>query len=234
MELRDYKTEEDGIAFNFWPAFADLMLSLVLILILILFLFFAFIVAGNINIAHIKKNQMELIDELGIKYGVIPENVDNNEFRISTNILIRNEPQLQMLGFSDNILFRPDQYILSDKGRSTLNVVGEIIKKKIFLIREIQIQGHADTDISSRYPSNIDLASMRAIEVFKFLKNQVGINPSEHLMSATSFGEYKPVNRSDSDLTYNQQKLNLDNSTKILKDKNRRIELLLFYSVLHK
>ena len=50
-------------------------------------------------------------------------------------------------------------------------------------------------------------------------------------MSATSFGEFKPVSRLDTDMTYDQSRLTKDNSTKNLKDRNRRIELLLFYSV---
>ena len=48
-------------------------------------------------------------------------------------------------------------------------------------------------------------------------------------MSATSFGEYIPVRRLTDDRTYNRQKLMQDNRTRVLKAKNRRIEILLFY-----
>ena len=48
-------------------------------------------------------------------------------------------------------------------------------------------------------------------------------------MSATSFGEYKPVQRLMDDSTYTPEKLMKHNSTRALKAKNRRMEILLFY-----
>ena len=128
-------------------------------------------------------------------------------------------------------LFPQDKHGLSETGKQTLTIIGQLLKKQLPVIREIQIQGHADTDKSRLYPTNLDLAAFRAIEVFKYLQNEVGIDPAEHLMSATSFGEFKPVQRSDEDLSYNDLNLIKDNRTKSLKDRNRRIELLLFYSI---
>jgi outer membrane protein OmpA-like peptidoglycan-associated protein len=57
----------------------------------------------------------------------------------------------------------------------------------------------------------------------------VGINPAENLMSVTSFGEYKPVQRSEDDSSYSLERLQADNSTAELKGRNRRVEVLLFY-----
>ena len=53
-------------------------------------------------------------------------------------------------------------------------------------------------------------------------------------MSATSFGEYKPVQRSTDDSTYTLEKLMEHNGMEHdgdnkLKARNRRIEILLFY-----
>ena len=41
--------EEDTLDFNFWPSFADLMLTLVLILVIIVFVVIAVISAGTVD-----------------------------------------------------------------------------------------------------------------------------------------------------------------------------------------
>ena len=147
-----------------------------------------------------------------------------------TEIQIQNEATLQRYSFSDRILFRRNKYDLNEEGKRTLRVVGHEITKNLKDIKEIQIQGHADPDRpADQYFFNLDLAASRAIEVYKFLQLSIRIDPTRHLMSATSFGEYKPVQRSTDDSTYNRQKLMHDNSTPALKARNRRIEILLFY-----
>ena len=151
-----------------------------------------------------------------------------------TEILIRNEATLQRYSFSDRILFRRNKYDLNEEGKRTLRIVGREIKKNLKDIKEIQIQGHADPDRPAEdYFFNLDLAASRAIEVYKFLQRSIRIDPARHLMSATSFGEYKPVQRSTDDSTYNSgQKLMQDNKAlDALKAKNRRIEILLFYQL---
>jgi flagellar motor protein MotB len=107
--------------------------------------------------------------------------------------------------------------------------VGNVLKKQLLQIKEIQIQGHTDPSPSMKFDSNLYLGALRAIEVFRFLQNNVGIDPTQNLMSATSFGEYKPLQRSDNYAEYNEAQLVQDNSTQELRDKNRRIELRLFY-----
>ena len=229
--------EEDTLDFNFWPSFADLMLTLVLILVIIVFVVIAVISAGTVDLKEVEQKQQEMIDAIAAEYGVEPKEEQNGYFVIpiqledggSTEILVQNEPTLQRFSFRDRILFAPDQYVLKEDGETTLRIVGTLIKTNLDDIREIQIQGHADTDKSLRLPSNLHLAARRAIEVFNFLQEQVSIDPATHLMSATSFGEFKPVQRSIEDATYNPEKIKAHNSTDELKARNRRIEILLFY-----
>ena len=147
----------------------------------------------------------------------------------STEILIHNEATLQRYSFSDRILFGPDRYDLNEEGKKTLLIVGRQIKNNLKNISEIQIQGHADPDRPAYVPSNLHLGALRAIEVYKFLQNRIRIDPARHLMSATSFGEYKPVQRLNKDSTYNLEKLKDHNLNNTLKAKNRRMEILLFY-----
>jgi flagellar motor protein MotB len=228
--------EDDILEFNFWPSFADLMLALVLVLVLLLFLFTAIVTVGTVNFEQVEKNQRQVIDSIAAAYNIEPKQKDKNVFEISItgassrDIEIRNEPPLQKITFSDRIIFIPNDYTINEDGRAVLKIVGEALKTQLPNIREIQIQGHADTDPTMRFPSNTHLAALRAIEVLRYLQDVTGIDPTKQLMSATSFGEFAPVQRAlQSD--YSREKLSRDNSTIELKARNRRIELLLFYRV---
>lgn len=228
--------EDDILDFNFWPSFADLMLSLVLILVLIIFIVYAVIAAGSVNLKQIQDGQMSMVNSVANEYGVAPVEKSKDLFiipiilanRARSEISIKNGIEVQRFSFKDRVLFPPDGYLLSGDGEKVLSIVGQKIKEQLSNIKEIQIQGHADTD-KTRYTSNLHLAAFRAIEVFSFLKLNVGIDPAMYMMSATSFGEYKPVQRSEDDRTYNEKRLFDDNSTDELKAQNRRIEILLFY-----
>jgi len=240
--------EENTLDFNFWPSFSDLMLILVLILVIVVF---AVIVSfsvkpepvkppdpiGDVIPSEVKDNQMAMINAISADYNVVPKETDKDTFRIRiphdngeySEILIKNEATLQRYSFSDRILFKPDRYALNEEGKKTLLIVGRQIKKNLQNFSEIQIQGHADPDTPGIERSNLHLAALRAIEVFRFLQHEIRIDPARHLMSATSFGEYKPVQRTDKDRIYTPEKLKRHNKDKKLKAKNRRIEILLIY-----
>ena len=244
--------EDNTLDFNFWPSFSDLMLTLVLILVIVVFaVIAAFSVGteeptpskpkpseGEVIPPEVQQKQMDMIHAIAATaYGVLSKEVETNTFEIKrrtgvnryTTIKIKNEPTLQRFSFSDRILFKPDKYNLSISGKETLQKVGNQIKEKLDNITEIQIQGHADPDKPTFEPSNLHLAAKRAITVFQFLQEKIDIDPAKHLMSATSFGEYKPVQRKNGDKTYTLEKLKEHNLTKELKDNNRRIDILLFY-----
>ena len=186
-------------------------------------------------IAKVKEKQKKIIEAIAAAYGTDYEEVESDSFKIrleddgDTEILIRNEATLQRYSFSDRILFEPDKYDLNEEGRKTLRIVGHQIKDNLKNIGEIQIQGHADPDRPAYVPSNLHLGALRAIEVYKFLQNRIRIDPARYLMSATSFGEYKPVQRSAQDSTYTPERLRIDNRNNVLKAKNRRMEILLIY-----
>ena len=244
--------EDNTLDFNFWPSFSDLMLTLVLILVIVVF---AVIVAfsagpeptppepeppdGTVIPPEVEQKQMEMIHAIAAAYRVKPiprtSEPDSYEIRIRTGvdrytkITIKNEPTLQRYSFSDRILFEPNKFNLKQNGKDTLRTVGRQIKRNLNSIREIQIQGHADPTPPDFETSNLHLAAKRAISVFRFLQFQIRIDPARHLMSATSFGEYKPIQRSDEDNTYTPEKLKMHNRTRDMRDKNRRIEILLFY-----
>ena len=229
--------DENILDFNFWPSFSDLMLSVVLILILTLFIVSAVLNVGTINLSHVQTNQQEIIDSIATELGEEPTLQDQKEnlYVITTtdngnegDIYIKNEPTFQKITFSSNVLFPPDMIELNNRGRKALQSVGKILKQNIGKIREIQIQGHADPT-PTQFQSNLHLASMRAISVFNFLKDDLQIDPANHLMSISSYGEYKPVQRTGDEKHYSQQILTWHNYSTKKKERNRRIELLVFY-----
>ncbi|MDM8558756.1 OmpA family protein [Candidatus Parabeggiatoa sp. HSG14] len=191
---------------------------------------------GQIDIKEVKKNQMEIVNKIADEYGRKPKINENDENRygISTipphtteEIIIQNDVTIQRISFGSHILFNSDKTALNKDGKQVLTVVGNIFKEKLETIKEIQIQGHADSRKSRNFSSNLQLAALRAIEVFKHFQD-LGIDPHSYIMSATSFGEYKPVQRNYSD-KYNKNKLKEHNDTDEELKQNRRIEVVLIY-----
>ncbi len=231
--------EDNVLDFNFWPSFADLMLSLVLILVLVLFLVTAAISIGTVNLNEVNQNQHKMIEEISNSYNTkaVEMGKDSKTFGISTNgssnydIRIKNEPTLQRITFSDKILFKTGDYQLNETGKKVLTNVGVAIKNRLENIERIQIEGHADNVPVNI--TNVQLAANRAIAVFNFLKDteDIKIDPAKHLMSVTSFGEFNSVQRNESTSKeqYDINQLDKDNESEDKRSRNRRIELLLFY-----
>ncbi|MEZ5308089.1 MAG: OmpA family protein [Pyrinomonadaceae bacterium] len=226
---------DDGLDFNLWTAFADLMLALTLVLSLLLFLITAVVSFGNINLQPIKDNQQQMINSIATNYRVEAKEIAKDSFGISTtssgyfDIQIKNDLNIQRVTFSDRILFRPDETKINPTGQEILKVMGGTLRQQLGIIKEIQIQGHADTLKSARFSSNTQLAAMRAISVLEFFQNKIGIDPFQTLISATTFGEFNSVNRSKTQEPYSKQQVDSDNRTSELRTMNRRIEIVLIY-----
>lgn len=228
--------EQDySLDFNFWTAFADLMLALTLVLCLLLFIITAVISFGTVNLQPIKDNQQLMVKSIADNYKVEAKELSKNTFGISINnssnydIEIKNDLNIQRITFSDRILFKPDETEINSTGQEVLEIVGNTLRSQLKLIQEIQIQGHADTQKSGRYSSNTQLAAMRAISVLDYFQNKIKIDPYENLMSATTFGEFNSVSRTRSNESYNKEKIEADNSNLESRSKNRRIEIVLIY-----
>lgn len=227
---------DSSFDFNFWAAFADIMLSVVLVLCLLLFMFAAVISFGKVNLKRVEENQQSMINSIAKAYKVKPvlrgKDISGISFTGNTidDIRIQNDLNFQRITFSDKLLFSPDRTEINPIGEEVLSVVGKTLISQLPTIKEIQIQGHADTQKSGKFRTNTELAAMRAISVYQFLQEKVGIDPNQHLMSATSFGEFKSVERGNNDkLAYNREKLLLDNDNEESRSHNRRIEIVLIY-----
>ena len=110
-----------------------------------------------------------------------------------------------------NILDR----VLFDSGEAVLKPDGESVMRKIATILaghpelKIHVIGHTDNvPIRSRYPSNWELSTARALAAVHFLTEKAGVDPRR--MGAVGYGEYRPV---------------ADNATAEGRAKNRRIAI---------
>ena len=226
---------ENSFDFNVWTSFADLMLALVLVLCLLLFLVTVAISLGTVNLKEVEINQQKMVESIAQRFNAVPEKLPGGDFGISTvhnsvnDIRIHDDLNSQTITFRDKLLFRPDETTVNQSGQTVLDTVGATVKAQLPMIKEIQIQGHADTMRSAKFHSNAELAAMRAIAVFEYLQNKVGIDPASNLMSATTFGEFKSVQRNSESANYGLNRLMMDNVNETLRGLNRRIEVVLIY-----
>lgn len=216
----------------------DLVVSLAAVLILMLAINTNAYKKKMLDLERVQENQKQLITGIAERYGTTPQslNTELTRYRIMTSndttdyILVVNDVTLQRISFGGHILFKPNNHRLSEKGKKALTTVSNILKERLDPIKEILIQGHADilAPADSMYEDNLELAAQRAMTVFKFFKIS-GIDPVRHIMSASSFGEYKPVQREYSDINFNSEGLKKYNEKPEQRTLNRRIEIVLIY-----
>jgi flagellar motor protein MotB len=235
-KLESLVNEDEGF---FGPG-TDLAISLVAVLLLMIAIRSSLDEKnrrGQLEIEATLRNQMHLVDALAARYGTQREEIGPDLYGISIrkdsaasgpDIRIQNDATLQRISFSSNVLFQPDEVELSPQGQAVLRIMGEVLRSHIEQIQEIQIQGHADPAPSRRYSSNLELAAYRGMTVFRTLQG-AGIDPRSSMMSATTFGEYVPVQRRISGDSYSPQQLLYDNNSVEKRELNRRIEVLLIY-----
>ncbi len=240
---RDLIREEQGL---FGPG-TDLTLSLVAILVILVFALGQLASARSrelvdlqeseererLDIELVRKNQLKVVGAIAAAYGTTPREMGNDTFGVPTragkppSVFIENDATLQRIRFGSHVLFESDEHRLKSRGKPVLRNVAAILLQQLEGIREVQIQGHADINMTLKYESNLDLAARRAMEVFKFL-HAMEIDPTRHLMSATSYGEYYPIARRGR-RSYDKDRLDADNRTEEERTLNRRIEIVLHY-----
>jgi chemotaxis protein MotB len=125
-----------------------------------------------------------------------------SEFLAKLDEIFRGVPDIKVQGdrfvFQSEILFKSGKKDINEGGKEELDKFIRIYKemapkipKDIDLV--IQIQGHTDTDPlspGSKFQSNWELASARAMEVVRYMIRE-GI-PPRHL-GAVALGEFQPV-----------------------------------------
>jgi chemotaxis protein MotB len=114
-----------------------------------------------------------------------------------------------VLNLPNNVLFKTGSANLNPEGQEALTQIGGVLKQ--FSDRRFQIEGHSDNVPikSSRFPSNWELSTARALSVVHLL-TEMGVTPEN--ISAAGFGEFRP---------------RADNEDEDGRKLNRRIEIVM-------
>ncbi|MBI5509615.1 MAG: OmpA family protein [Deltaproteobacteria bacterium] len=129
------------------------------------------------------------------------------------DIAVRQSRGQLVVDLVDKILFPSGEADLSDAGKTVLRKVGEAFVKVPDKL--IQVGGHTDdvpisAKLKGRFPSNWELSAARALNVVRFLEDEVKV-PGGRLLAA-GFSQFRPVGA---------------NVTKEGRRRNRRIEVVL-------
>ncbi len=197
----------------------------------------------DIILKKIRESQVKIINEIANEYNTKPKIIGKNEFEIEAKsfkgninlIKIKNDATLQRISFGNSTLFKSNKDVLRPEGKSILYNTARVFKDQLNLIKEIQIQGHADADQKSlkMKNDNMNLAGRRAISIVRFFRDdsRLRIDPSKYVLYASSFGFYMPVERDYVDNNWDLSKVKRANE-KRKGDLNRRIEIVLNYKEL--
>jgi len=146
------------------------------------------------NLAEMKKKEAEVQSESNTYKQLMQEMKDEIAKGQITISELKGKLTLDVV---DKILFASGQAEVTKEGLAVLKRVIDILKN--VKDKAIRIEGHTDNvkikgKLARQYPTNWELSAARAINVTKYLQQQ-GIDPA--LLSATAFGEYKPVANND-------------------------------------
>ena len=107
----------------------------------------------------------------------------------------------------DRVMFDSGEAILKPDGESVMRKIGAILAQHPEL--KIHVIGHTDNvPIRSRFASNWELSTTRALAAVHFLTEKAAVDP--HRVGAVGYGEYRPI---------------ADNATAEGRARNRRIAI---------
>lgn len=114
-----------------------------------------------------------------------------------------------VINLPENVLFKSGRAAVNEEGQEALKQIASVLKE--FSDRRFQIEGHTDNVPikSSRYPSNWELSTSRALSVVHLMIEE-GVQAQN--VSAAGFGEFHP---------------RADNETAEGRALNRRIEIIM-------
>ena len=149
-------------------------------------------------------------------------NMENVEKRLNTyfsdhgldqSVSMKIDERGLVVSLNDTLLFDPGKASLKNEAMSELVAVGEALNTQENYIR---VEGHTDNIPinNAQFASNWELSAARATTVVRLLTDTANISPKK--LSAVAYGEYKPV---------------ADNSTPEGRSQNRRVDIILLYSV---
>ncbi|MHB1392439.1 MAG: OmpA family protein [Clostridia bacterium] len=149
----------------------------------------------------------EEVEEFQKLYEQMSEYVKENNLEAS--ITLRLDERGLLVRFMDDVLFDSGKADLTPKAREIINKVAEIIRVND---KNVRVEGHTDNIPinTSRFPSNWELSTTRAVNVVKHLIEENGIEAKR--LSASGYSDQHPVD---------------DNETQEGRQKNRRVDLVI-------
>lgn len=153
--------------------------------------------------------QPELIEINAYENLVEKINLILTESGLEGLVKVRQEDQGVVLQLGENILFDPAEANLKPESREVLDLVSKMLPQ---LENEVMVQGHTDNVpiYSSKYASNWELSTARAVNVLKYFVDEKKFDPTK--FSATGYGEHRPL---------------VENTTSENKANNRRVDILI-------
>ncbi|MDD4706850.1 MAG: flagellar motor protein MotB [Bacillota bacterium] len=140
-------------------------------------------------------------------YRQLDEYIKEND--LEATVVLGVEERGLLIRFKDQALFDSGKALIRKDAETIVISIGEILKQNE---RSIRVEGHTDNVPMNTllYPSNWELSTARAVNVVKFLIEDVGITPVR--LSAAGYGEYHPI---------------ADNNTAENRQKNRRVDVVI-------
>ena len=132
----------------------------------------------------------------------------------SKDVTISNLQVKLTVNILDRVVFDSGEAVLKPNGEGVLRKIAAILAEHSDL--KVQVIGHTDNvPIHTRFPSNWELSTARALAAVHFLIERAGVAPTR--VGAAGYGEYRPI---------------ADNSTAEGRAKNRRIAITILPDVL--
>lgn len=131
---------------------------------------------------------------------------------IQTKLVSTIEERGLVVSIEDTLLFDSGSAEITPKAKDILRKISTVLAAAPNYIR---VEGHTDNlpIHTSQFPSNWELSVIRATNVVQILANDGGISPDR--LSATGYGEYRPLASNDTDAGRSQ---------------NRRVDLIILRS----
>ena len=113
-----------------------------------------------------------------------------------------------LIRFLDTVLFDSGKAEIKEDAKYIIEMISSIIKESG---KPIRVEGHTDNVPirTSKFPSNWELSTSRAVNVLKYIIELNNIEP--HIISAAGYGEYRPIDT---------------NKTAEGKQRNRRVDIV--------
>jgi chemotaxis protein MotB len=175
---------------------------------------------------RLKREKEEKVEEISETYKGLIESMKAEMEKTYTGLLedMKSEIEKGQITISnlkgrltvnvvDEILFPSGSSVVKEEGKAVLKKVGDALASAYD--KAVIIEGHTDNvpiggALATRFPTNWELSTARAVSVVRFLAAETKISPVR--LSAVGYGENRPV---------------MSNDTPEGKAKNRRIEIKL-------